>query len=99
MGRDGESGFLFVEEDLDEDILVLGTTAIEDELYVGTHGEDAGAPPAAPFKFVKVAGGEVVAIDADETYQWQDDGLVAEAQLSSWTVEEYAAVSVGNKLS
>jgi hypothetical protein len=99
MGRDGESGFLFVEEDLDEDILVLGTTAIEDELYVGTHGEDAGAPPAALFKFVKVAGGEVVAIDADETYQWENDGLVAEAQLCSGTVEADATVSVGNELS
>ena len=99
MGRDGERGFLFVEENLDEDIVVLGTAAVENELDVGAHRENARAPPAAPFKFVKVAGGEVVAIDANETYQRQDDGLVAEAQLCSGTVEADATVSVGNELS
>ena len=65
---DRERGFLFVEENLDKDIVVLWTATVEDELYVGTHGEDAGTPPAALFELVEAVGGEVVAVDAHKTY-------------------------------
>ena len=73
--------------------------AVEDELQVAAHGEDAGTPPAFLFEFVEVVGLEVEAIDADETNEWQEHCLVAEAQLGTGSVESDAAVGIGYELS
>jgi len=82
----GQGALCFVEEDFEEYILVLGAAAVEDELQVGTHGEYAAAPPAFGLELVEVIGREIITINAYQTYQWQEYRLVAEAELSTWTV-------------
>ena len=79
IGADGQTGFLFVEQHFEEDVLVLGTAAVEDELQVGGHGENIGTPPSLSFYLVEVVGAQVVAIDAQQTYQRQDDCVVPKA--------------------
>ena len=64
IGADGQTGFLFVEQHFEEDVLVLGTAAIEHELQAGGHGEDVGTPPSLAFNLVEIVGTQVVAVDA-----------------------------------
>ena len=64
IGADGQAGFLFVEQYFEEDILVLGTAAVEHELQAGCHREDVGTPPSLAFNLVEIVGTQVVAVDA-----------------------------------
>ena len=64
IGMDGQTSFLFVQQYLEEDVLVLGTAAIEYELQAGGHGEDVGAPPAFAFNLVEIVGTQVIAVNA-----------------------------------
>ena len=64
IGADGQTGFLFVQQYFEEDVLVLRTAAVEDELQAGGHGEDVGTPPSLAFNLVEIVGTQVVAVDA-----------------------------------
>ena len=62
----GQARLFLVEQHLEEHIAVIQATAVEDELQVGAHGEDAGTPPALRLQLAEVVCLEVVAIDADK---------------------------------
>ena len=64
IGMDGQTGFLFVQQHFEEDVLVLGTAAIEHELQAGSHREDVGTPPSFAFNFFEIVGAQVVAVNA-----------------------------------
>ena len=79
IGVDGQTGFLFVQQHFEKDVLVLGAAAIEHELEIGGHREDVGTPPALALHLFEVVGAQVVAIDAQQAYQRQDDRVVPKA--------------------
>ena len=64
VGMDGQTGFLLVQQYFEEDVLILRTATIEDELQVRSHGEDVGTPPSLAFNFIEIVGTQVVAVDA-----------------------------------
>ena len=64
IGMDRQTGFLFVQQHFEKDVLVLGAAAIEHELQAGGHGEDVGTPPFFAFNFFEIVGTQVVAVDA-----------------------------------
>ena len=64
IGVDGQTGFLFVQQHFEKDVLVLGAAAIEHELEIGGHREDVGTPPSFAFNLVEFVGTQVVAVDA-----------------------------------
>lgn len=79
VGCDGEGGLFLVEQYLDEHVFVLGIAAVENKLQVAGHGEHAAAPPAAGFEIVEIVGGEVVAVNTNQAYQWEQNRFVAKA--------------------
>ena len=61
-----QRGLHLIKQHLEEDILILGITAVEDKLQVTTHGEHAGAPPALLFELVEIVCLEIVAVDTNQ---------------------------------
>ena len=57
-----QGDLLLVEKHFEENIFVLGVSTVEDELQIGTHGEDAGAPPPLFLQLVEMGGTKVEAV-------------------------------------
>ena len=73
----GQACLVLVEQHLDQHVVVLWTLAIEDELDIASHGEDAVVGPFATFQRPQVVSGKAIAVEVEETYQRHDDDLVA----------------------
>jgi hypothetical protein len=61
-----QRGLHLIKQHLEENILILGITAVEDKLQVTTHGEHAGAPPALLFELVEIVCLEIVAVNTNQ---------------------------------
>ena len=78
VGLERQLGLLLVKEHLEEHILIVDIRTIENELQIRGHGENIGTPPTLAINVLPVIDVFIVAIDAQQTGQWQQHCLVAE---------------------
>ena len=97
--RYGQRSLLFVQQNLEDDIMVLLVSPIKHKLDVGGHGEHQAGPPTVTFQLFKVSGLVVEAVDAQQACQRQHYRLMTEAQLYTRVRQLQTAVGVVDKLS
>ena len=77
---DGQCGLVLVEQDLQQHILVFIILTVEDKLDISSHGEDIEVDPSLDVEFFEILYLTIVAIESQQTGEWQHDGLVTKAQ-------------------
>ena len=94
---DGERNFAFVEESLDEDVAVALFRAVEDELDVASHHEDAVVDPLG-VQFVEVVDQRGAVAQFHEAAEWHHDDFVTEAESSAFVVAADNSVGGGDEV-